>query len=125
MDHSFDYSVFAKNRSRLLEAEVSREFLLAIVEQARQQGLLSAEHLSVDGTLLEAWASLKSFRPRDARGRDTELTVAGAIRRWTFAVSAAAMRPMCPPLNLPRIRRPVWRRKARGKQRVCVLKVMC
>ena len=65
MDHSFDYSVFAKNRSRLLEAEVSREFLLAIVEQARQQGLLSAEHFSVDGTLLEAWASLKSFRPRD------------------------------------------------------------
>ena len=65
MDHSFDHSVFAKNRSRLLEAEVSREFLLAIVEQARQQGLLSAEHFSVDGTLLEAWASLKSFRPRD------------------------------------------------------------
>ena len=52
MDHSFDHSVFAKNRSRLLEAEVSREFLLAIVEQARQQGLLSAEHFSVDGTLL-------------------------------------------------------------------------
>ena len=51
MDHSFDHSVFAKNRSRLLEAEVSREFLLAIVEQARQQGLLSAEHFSVDGTL--------------------------------------------------------------------------
>ncbi len=65
MDHSFDHSVFAKNRSRLLEAEVSREFLLATVEQARQQGLLSAEHFSVDGTLLEAWASLKSFRPRD------------------------------------------------------------
>ena len=52
MDHSFDHSLFAKNRSRLLEAEVSREFLLAIVEQARQQGLLSAEHFSVDGTLL-------------------------------------------------------------------------
>ena len=65
IDHSFDHSVFAKNRSRLLEAEVSREFLLAIVEQARQQGLLSADHFSVDGTLLEAWASLQSFRPRD------------------------------------------------------------
>ena len=49
MDHSFDHSVFAKNRSRLLEAEVSREFLLAIVEQARQQGLLSAEHLAWTG----------------------------------------------------------------------------
>ena len=128
IDHSFDHSVFAKNRSRLLEAEVSREFLLAIVEQARQQGLLSADHFSVDGTLLEAWASLQSFRPgMKTRQLATvqvtifELTVADAIRRWTFAVSAAAMRPMCP----PRTRRPVWRRKARGKQRACALKVMC
>ena len=52
MDHSFDHSVFAKNRRRLLEAEVSREFLLGIVEQARRQGLLSVKHFSVDGTLL-------------------------------------------------------------------------
>ena len=59
MDHSFDHSVFAKNRSRLLEAEVSREFLLAIVEQARQQGLLSAEHFSVDGTLLRPRGYMK------------------------------------------------------------------
>ena len=52
MDHSFDHSMFAKNRSRLLEAEVSREFLLGIVEQARRQGLLPVKHFSVDGTLL-------------------------------------------------------------------------
>ena len=65
MDHSFDHSVFAKNRQRLLDADVAREFLLQIVEQAREQRLLSEEHFSVDGTLLEAWASLKSFRPRD------------------------------------------------------------
>ena len=52
MDHSFDHSVFAKNRSRLMQAEVSREFLLAIVEQARRQGLLSVKRFSVDGTLL-------------------------------------------------------------------------
>ena len=44
---------------------MAREFLLAIVEQAREQRLLSKEHFSVDGTLLEAWASVKSFRPRD------------------------------------------------------------
>ena len=66
MDHSFDHSVFAKNRQRLLDADVAREFLLQIVEQAREQRLLSEDHFSVDGTLLEAWASLKSFRPRDA-----------------------------------------------------------
>ena len=65
MDQSFDHSVFAKNRQRLLDADVAREFLLEIVAQARQQRLLSEEHFSVDGTLLEAWASLKSFRPRD------------------------------------------------------------
>ena len=65
MDHSFDHSVFAKNRQRLLEADMAREFLLEIVEQARKQRLLSEEHFSVDGTLLEAWASVKSFRPRD------------------------------------------------------------
>ena len=70
MDHSFDHSVFAKNRQWLLDADVAREFLLQIVEQARERRLLSEEHFSedhfsVDGTLLEAWASLQSFRPRD------------------------------------------------------------
>ena len=52
MDHSFDHSVFAKNRQRLLDADVAREFLLQIVEQAREQRLLSEDHFSVDGTLL-------------------------------------------------------------------------
>ena len=52
MDHSFDHSVFAKNRQRLLEADVAREFLLEIVAQAREERLLSEEHFSVDGTLL-------------------------------------------------------------------------
>ena len=70
MDHSFDDSMFAKNRSRLLEAEVSREFLLGIVEQARRQGLLPVKHFtrgrdtaSATG-IDEAWASLKSFPAR-------------------------------------------------------------
>ena len=65
MDHGFDHSVFSKNKQRLLDADVPREFLLAIVEQAREQRLLSEEHFSVDGTLLESWASSKSFRPKD------------------------------------------------------------
>ena len=68
MDHGFDHSVFAKNRQRLLEADVARAFLLEVVAQAREQRLLSEEHFSVDGTLLEAWASVKSFRPRDEDG---------------------------------------------------------
>ena len=65
MDHSFDHSVFSKNKQRPLASGVAREFLLALVEPARVQRLLSVEHFSVDGTLLDAWASMKSFRPND------------------------------------------------------------
>ena len=65
---SFDPSTFAKNRSRLLAHEVTGRFLGAAVNEARRQRLLSEEHFSVDGTLLEAWASLKSVRPRDEEG---------------------------------------------------------
>ena len=62
---SFDQSTFAKNRTRLLAHEVTGRFFGAVVSEARRQRLLSEEHFSVDGTLLEAWASLKSVRPRD------------------------------------------------------------
>ena len=65
MDHSFDHSVVSENKRRLLDADVAREFLMQIAAQAKEQRLLSEEHFSVDGTLLEAWASVKSFRPRD------------------------------------------------------------
>ena len=64
LDASFNHSVFSKNKERLLKADVSREFFREIVDQARDRGLLSDEHFSVDGTLLEAWASMKSFRPK-------------------------------------------------------------
>jgi transposase len=57
-------TVFTKNRDRLRAGEVAREFFAAVVRQARQQGLMSSEHFSVDGTMLEAWASQKSFRPK-------------------------------------------------------------
>ena len=63
LDASFNHSVFSKNKERLLEADVSGEFFREIVDQARDRGLLSDEHFSVDGTLLEAWALMKSFRP--------------------------------------------------------------
>jgi IS5 family transposase len=63
---SFDHSTFSRNRARLLEHAVAGEFLRAVVEQARGLNLLSDEHFTVDGTLVEAWASLKSFRRKDA-----------------------------------------------------------
>ena len=64
LDASFNHSVFSKNKERLLKADVSRDFFREIVDQARDRGLLSDEHFSVDGTLLDAWASMKSFRPK-------------------------------------------------------------
>ena len=63
-DEPFDHSSFAKNRRRLLEHRVSRQFFDAVVRQARRRHLLSSSHFTVDGTLLEAWASMKSLRPR-------------------------------------------------------------
>ena len=64
-DAVWDATVFTKNRDRLLEAEVAKEFLARVVAQAREKGWTSDEHFTVDGTLLEAWASLKSFQRKD------------------------------------------------------------
>jgi transposase len=61
----WDVTVFTKNRNRLLEGDVAREFLCEVVNQARETNLTSDEHFSVDGTLIEAWASLKSFQRKD------------------------------------------------------------
>ncbi len=58
-------TVFTKNRDRLMNHEVAELFLSATVESGRERGLLSSEHFSVDGTLIESWASMKSFRPKD------------------------------------------------------------
>ena len=66
-DPVWDATVFSKNRDRLLEADVAKEFLAQVVEQARAQGLASDEHFTVDGTLLEAWAGAKSFQPKDKK----------------------------------------------------------
>jgi transposase len=61
----FDRSTFSKNRERLLRNRVAQEFFEAVVRQAHRRGLLSNEHFTVDGTLIEAAASLKSFKPKD------------------------------------------------------------
>src|SRR3982075_1086797 len=59
-------TTFSKNRDRLLESDIAGAFFDAVRRQADEAGLLSDEHFTVDGTLLEAWASLKSFRRKDA-----------------------------------------------------------
>jgi transposase len=64
-DAVWDATTFSKNRERFIDGEVARRFFDEVVVQAEQRGLMSTEHFSVDGTLIEAWASLKSFRPKD------------------------------------------------------------
>ena len=63
----WDHSTFTKNRDRLLESEMSRLFFSKVVERARKKRFLSDEHFTVDGTLIEAWASMKSFQPKEDR----------------------------------------------------------
>ena len=64
-DAVWDATVFTKNRQRLLEGDIADAFFAAVLQQARQRDLLSDEHFTVDGTLLEAWAGQKSFRRVD------------------------------------------------------------
>ena len=80
-DPVWDATVFTKNRDRLLDAEVAAKFMAAVLAHREIKPLLSSDHFSVDGTLIEAWASLKSFRAKDgsdeppAPGRNGERAV--------------------------------------------------
>lgn len=66
----WDHSTFSKNRDRLLDGEIAARFLTAVLAQPRVKRLLSSEHFSVDSTLIEAWASMKSFKPRGDNNGD-------------------------------------------------------
>jgi len=66
----WDHSTFTKNRDRLLESDIARLFFSKVVERARRKKFLSDEHFTVDGTLIEAWASMKSFQEK-GRFRDS------------------------------------------------------
>ena len=69
-DAVWNHSTFSKNRDRLLEADFCQHLLRSVYEEASLAGLVSTEHFSVDGTLLDAWASHKSFKPKDGSGGD-------------------------------------------------------
>lgn len=71
-DAVWDPTVFTKNRERLIEGEVAEEFFQQVLSQAREKGLLSDEHFTVDGTLIEAWAGQKSFKNRGPKDRSGE-----------------------------------------------------
>jgi transposase len=69
-DPVWDHSAFTKNRDRLLEGEIAAKFLEAVLSQPPIKRLLSSEHFSVDGTLIQAWASMKSFKPKQPPNND-------------------------------------------------------
>jgi transposase len=69
-EDAFDHSTFTKNRDRLIDHEVAQRFFEGVVEHARGQRLISGEHFTVDGTLIEAWASMKSVRPKGEKPED-------------------------------------------------------
>src|SRR5215204_6747861 len=85
---AFDATTFTKNRKRLLEHAVADEFFAAVVRQAKLRRYISSDHFSVDGTLLQAWASHKSFKPKDgppppsdpSAGRNAEVQCHGHNR---------------------------------------------
>ena len=92
---AFDHSTFSKNRKRLLENQVAEGLLGEVVREARRRRLISEDHFSVDGTLLQAWASQKSVRPRDGQeppasggGRNPEVDFHGQKRTNETHVSA-------------------------------------
>jgi transposase len=68
----WDVTVFTKNRDRLLDGDVAREFLCEVVKPAQERNLTSDEHFTVDGTLIEAWASWKSFQRKDQKNTPPE-----------------------------------------------------
>src|SRR5260370_1464302 len=68
-DAVWDATTFSKNRDRLLGGEIAEEFFTAVLDLARAKEILSDEHFTVDGTLVEGWASLKSFQPKDEAER--------------------------------------------------------
>ena len=106
-DPVWDATVFSKNRERLLKGEVAQAFFEQVLKLARQKDLLSDEHFTVDGTLIEAWAGQKSFQKKDTpSGPGPTIR---ATRRWTSTARSAATRRTNP--------RPIRRRGSTGKDR--------
>jgi transposase len=127
-DAVWDHSTFSKNRDRLLDGDVAAHFLCAILERPKVKQLLSTEHFSVDGTLIEAWASMKSFKAKnppldDLRSDPGEpSTTEGRNPEVDFPSEARSVRTRRTP------RRLIWTRgstaKAQDKVRSCASSVM-
>ena len=109
-DVAWDQTSFGKNRDRLLAGDVAARFLAEVLADAKVKRLLSSEHFSVDGTLIQAWASMKSFRPKDGSGDRRRLAA-------TASATSMARRAATTPTSAPPIPRPGSRARApAGKQ---------
>jgi transposase len=98
-DAAWDHSTFSKNRERLLEGDIAAKFLSAVMAQPRVKRLLSTDHFSVDGTLVEAWASMKSFRPKDGSDEPPPRTAGGTAKPISMARSAPTRRTLRRPIR--------------------------
>ena len=109
-----DVTVFTQNRERLLKADVARRFFQLVVKEAEALDLMSDEHFTVDGTLMEACASLKRFKKMDEaeeESRRLEMMIP-AIRPWTLMARSAVIRP----ISRRPMRRPCWPAKDRARK---------
>ena len=88
-DAVWDATVFCKNRDRLLDGDIANKFFVAVLNLPQVRRLLSSEHFSVDGTLIEAWASMKSFVPKDGGNAPPAKTGAAAAGATPSATSMA------------------------------------
>ena len=118
-DPVWDPTTFTKNRDRLLAGDVAAAFFEAVLEQATTARLLSTDHFTVDGTLLEAWASHKSFRPRDEE--EPPVSGGGHPRPPISTGSAAPMPRIARPPILTRgsIKKPGAANRGSGISGIC------
>jgi hypothetical protein len=86
-DPVWDHSVYSKNRERLLDGDIARKFFDGVLELAKEGDLLSSDHFTVDGTLIEAWASHKSFKPKEDENQKPPKTGGGASPEIEAAVA--------------------------------------
>jgi transposase len=115
-DPVWDVTVFTKNRDRLLSGDIAAKFFQAVLGQPEVKALLSDAHFSVDGTLIEAWASMKSFKPKDGGDDAPPADASGRNAERDFTATGAPTRPM------PRPPTPMRACSARGaaRRRSCV-----
>jgi len=102
-DAAWDHSVFSKNRDRLLEGDIAAKFLAAVLAQPKVNKLLSSDHFSVDGTLIEAWAwaSMKSIKPKDGSGEPPAQGGGRNSEADSMARNARTIPMLRPPIPMP------------------------